>query len=96
MVPAVLIYLACVGGGITHVAYGFLCALLKHAPGCTSAFAPFASWQETGIILGFLLIFSLVTFSMVSAYVSAAPKAQMLISFGIGWGFWGLVSPFLS
>ncbi|MFI9617100.1 hypothetical protein ACIHCM_36510 [Streptomyces sp. NPDC052023] len=96
MVPAVLIYLACVGGGITHVAYGFFCATLRGATGCSSAFAPFSSLQETGILLGFLLIFSLATFSMVNAYVSAAPKAQMLVSFGIGWGFWGLVSPFMS
>lgn len=93
---AFLIYLSCVVGGIAHVAYGALCAALKGPGACAVVFAPFESWQSTGLLVCFLLIFSLATFSMVNQYVTAAPKAQALVAFGAGWALWGLISPFLA
>ncbi|MBX9427528.1 hypothetical protein [Streptomyces lateritius] len=95
MVSVFLVYLTCVGGGIAHVAYGSLTAALKGVPQAL-AFAPFSSWQDAGVLVLFLLVFTLVTFHWVKAYVSTATKGQMLIAFGAGWGSWGLVSPFLS
>ncbi|WP_327700486.1 hypothetical protein OG530_40900 [Streptomyces decoyicus] len=93
---ALFIYLSAVAGSIAHSLYPVLCAALRSSPDTACpGFQPFHSWQSVGALVGFALVFNLGTLLLVHSSVNAAPRAQLLISFGAGWSLFGLVAPFL-